>query len=95
MELRFHEDPETGELHIDGHDVRRDEVEAVLQRPIENLPGRRNSRILIGRTRAGRILKVICVPDVQGEGIFVITAFDLRGKALRAHNRRLKKRGRR
>ena len=29
----------------------------------------------------------------DGEGVFVVTAFDIRGKPLKAHNRRMKRRG--
>jgi hypothetical protein len=50
---------------------------------------------VIGRTAAGRLLLVICVPDDDGEGVFVVTAYDLAGKPLKAHNRRMRKRGRR
>lgn len=71
------------------------EVGEVLRRPAENLPGPRNSRIVLGRTRAGRVLKVVCVPDDVGDGVFVVTAFDLRGKPLRAFKRRMRGRGER
>jgi len=39
------------------------------------------------------MLKIICVPDDVGDGVFVVTAFDLRGKPLRAFNRRMRRRG--
>ena len=93
MEIRFHEDPDTGLPHIAAHGVGEQEVVDVLLRPLEDLPGRRNSRIVIGRTTAGRILNVICVPDDDGAGIFVVTAYDLVGKPLKAHNRRMRGRG--
>lgn len=74
--------------------MQESEVEDVLRRPLENLPGRRNSRIVIGRTRLGRLLKVVIVPDDDGgEGVFVVTAFDLTGKPMRAFQRRLRRRG--
>jgi hypothetical protein len=76
------------------HGVTEEEVRDVIRRPMENLPSDRNSRILIGRTVPGRMLKVICVPDDEGDGLFVVTAYDLAGKALTAHNRRMRKRGR-
>lgn len=88
-------DADTELPHIYVHDVYEDEVAELLRRPLENLPGRRNSRIVIGRTRAGRILKVIIVPDDDGKGVFVVTAFDLTGKPLRAFQRRLRRRGER
>ncbi|MFI5378498.1 MAG: DUF4258 domain-containing protein [Tepidisphaerales bacterium] len=81
--------------HVYGHNVRESEVEDVLRRPLENLPSRRNSRLVIGRTRAGRVLKVVMVPDDDGEGVFVVTAFELTGKPLRAFQRRLHRRGER
>jgi hypothetical protein len=83
VEIRYNIDKDTGDPHIGRHGVSCVEVEDVLRRPMENLPGERNSRIVIGRTRVGRILKVICVPDDDGAGIFIVTAFDLRGKPLR------------
>ena len=93
MQIRFHKDPDTRQPHIAAHGVSEQEVVDVLLRPLENLPGRRNSRIVIGRTTAGRILNVICVPDDVGDGIFVVTAYDLAGKPLKAHNRRMRRRG--
>ena len=93
MRIRYHWDHDTDSPHIGAHGVDEIEVAEVLARPMEDLPGRRNSRIVIGRTAAGRLLKVICVPDDDGAGVFVVTAFDLVGKALKAHNRRMRKRG--
>jgi hypothetical protein len=37
-------------------------------------------------------LRVIYVPDEQGDGVFVVTAWELRGKALRAYRRRRRRR---
>jgi hypothetical protein len=74
MHVRCHTDSDTGLPHIYGHNVSESEVEDVLRRPLENRAGQRDSRILIGRTRAGRVLKVICIPDDDGVGIFVVTA---------------------
>jgi hypothetical protein len=93
LEIRYHWDHDVDLPHIAAHGVSEIEVEEVLRRPLENLPGPRNSRIVIGRTVAGRLLKVICVPDEDGMGVFVVTAYDLAGKALKAHNRRMRKRG--
>ena len=64
----------------------REEVEAVLARPGEDRPGAEGSRIAIGRTSAGRYLRVIYVPEVGG--VFVITAYELTGKPLLAYRRR-------
>ncbi len=93
MTLRFLIDDDSGLPHIAAHNVSEQEVHDVLRRPLENLPGRRNSRIVIGRTQIGRLLKVICVPDATGPDIFVVTAFDLKGKPLIAFNRRMRHRG--
>jgi hypothetical protein len=93
VHIRYYPDADTGLPHIYGHGVTEREVEEVLHRPSENLPGQRISRIVIGRTRASRVLKVICVPDDDAAGVFVVTAFDLKGKPLRAFKRRLRNRG--
>ena len=94
VEVRYHRDADSGLPHIYRHGVIEDEVEDVLRRPIENLPGRRNSRVVIGRTRGGRLLKIICVLDDVGMGLFVVTAFDLTGKPLQAFRRPTRRRGR-
>lgn len=91
MELRFYIEPESGEPHIYKHQVSEREAEDVLSRPIEDRAGRDGARVAIGQTRAGRYLRVIYVPDPEPESLFVITAFDLGPKALRALNRRRKK----
>jgi hypothetical protein len=48
---------------------------------------------VIGTTQDGRFLKVIYVLDQKDNSIFVITAYDLKGKPLMAYKRRLRKRG--
>jgi Domain of unknown function (DUF4258) len=91
MNIRFYLDPETGSPHIYGHAVDEDEVEEVLRSPGEDRPGREGSRVAIGRTRAGRYLRVIYVPDPKPGSIFVITAYQLTGKPLVAYRRRRRK----
>lgn len=91
MELRFYIDAESGEPHIYKHDVSEREAEDVLRRPIEDRAGCDGARVAIGQTRAGRYLRVIYVPDPEPESLFVVTAFDLGPKALRALKRRRKK----
>jgi len=59
MNIRFYLDQETGDPHIYGHAVHGDEVADVLANPGEDRPGREGSRVAIGRTRAGRYLRVI------------------------------------
>ena len=88
MEIRFYIDPETDLPHIYKHDVSEDDVEDVLLHPGEDRPGREGSRIAIGQTRAGRYLRVIYVPDPEPDGIFVVTAYELSGKPLKAYQRR-------
>lgn len=88
MEIRFYNDPGTGQPHIYKHGVREAEVEAVLAEPSEDRPGRDGARVAIGQTEAGRYLRVIYTRDQGRASVFVITALDLRGKALRAYYRR-------
>ena len=91
MELRFYIDAESGEPHIYKHHVSEREAEDVLRRPIEDRAGRNGARVAIGQTKAGRYLRVVYVPDPEPESLFVVTAFDLGPKALRALKRRRKK----
>jgi hypothetical protein len=92
MEIRYYIDPEDGLPHIFRHDVREDEVEDVLKKPGEDRPGMENSRIAIGQTRGGRYLRVIYVPDPEPDSVFVITAYELIGKPLKAYRRRSRRR---
>ena len=93
MKIRFYRDPETGEPHIHGHNVDEDEVEDVLESPGEDRPGREGSRVAMGKTAAGRYLRVIYVPDPEPDSVFVITAYELRGKPLIAYRRRRRRKG--
>ena len=88
MKVRFYKDPESGEPHMAHHGVSEREVRDVLARPIEDRPGREGSRVALGRSAAGRYLRVIYVPDPEPDSIFVITAYDLGPKANRAFRRR-------
>jgi hypothetical protein len=58
---------------------------------MEDRPGREDSRIAIGQTAAGRYLRVIYVPDPELRSVFVITAYELGSKALKALRRRRRK----
>lgn len=89
MQLRFFIDPSTGQPHIYFHSVTEAEAEDVLARPIEDRPGSDGSRVALGQTESGRYLKVIYVPEPGS--VFVITAYDLGPKALKALRRRRKK----
>lgn len=88
--IRFYIDPESGEPHLYGHQVSEEEAADVLRRPLEDRPGHEGARVAIGQTRAGRLLRVIYVPDPEPGSLFCITAFDLGPKALRALRRRRK-----
>ena len=92
MNIRFYIDPETGLPHIYRHEVDESEVEDVLSRPGEDRPGHEGARVAIGQTRAGRHLRVIYIPDPEPDSVFVITAYELRGKPLAAYRRRLRRR---
>ncbi len=88
MKIRLYIDPETRLPHIYNHNVRENEIEDVLRKPGEDRPGKENSRIAIGQTNAGRYLRVIYVPDPEPDSVFVITAYELMGKPLKAYRRR-------
>ena len=90
--LRFHLDADSGLPHIYQHGVTEEEVIQVLGRPGEEFAGRGNSRIALGQTAAGRFLQVLFVPDADRAGAFVVTAYDLVGRALKAYRRRRRKR---
>ena len=94
MNIRYHLDHDTDEPHIYGHGIMEEEVRQVMRGPGEDLPGTRKSRMKLGRTAAGRYLQVIYVPDEDGESIFVITAYELRGKAKSAFRRRQRRKPR-
>jgi hypothetical protein len=84
----FSIDDSTQQPHIYGHDVEEQEVEDVLVRPMEDRAGRDGSRVALGQTEAGRYLRVIYVPDPVPGSVFVITAYELGAKALKALRRR-------
>lgn len=88
MRLRFHKDPDTGLPHIYDHGVTEDEVREVLAHPHENRTGSEDSMVAVGQTSAGRYLRVFYVPDARGTGVFVVTAYEVRGKQLKAFRRR-------
>jgi hypothetical protein len=96
VNIRYYIDQGTGAPHIHNHGVDDAEVDEVLRNPGEDRPGREGSRVAIGQTRSGRYLRVIYVPDPEPDSVFVITAYELRGKPLTAYRRRRRrKRGRR
>ena len=88
MKVRYYIDPATDQPHIYKHNVAESEVEEVLARPGEDRVGSDGARVAIGQTQAGRLLRVIYVPDPEPKSVFVITAYDLRGKPALAYRRR-------
>ena len=92
MKIRFYIDQETGLPHIYNHHVDENEVEEVMIAPGEDRQGNDGSRVAIGQTLTGRYLKIIYVADSQPESIFVITAYELKGKPLSAYRRRKRRR---
>lgn len=92
MQTRFYIDPETQQPHIYKHGISEKEVEEVLIRAGEDRAGREGSRVAIGQTKAGQYLRVIYVPDPDPDSVFVITAYELKGKPLMAYKRRRRRR---
>jgi hypothetical protein len=88
MEYRFLKDGDTGFPHCDAHNVTEREVIQVLRHSSERL--RRKDGVLVaqGQTEAGRYLQVIYREYPEEDYIFVITAYDLVGKAKHAYRRR-------
>jgi hypothetical protein len=94
MEIRFFKDPDTGQPHIYNHGVTEDEIREILARPGEDRPSRDDSRNALGQTASGRYLRVIYVPDADADSVFVVTAYELKGKPLKAYRRRRRRKGR-
>ncbi len=88
MDFRYQVNPETDQPHIYGHGVTEGEVEYVLRHPGEDRAGRDGSRHALGQTAAGRYLRVIYVPDEEGDEVFVVTAYEITGKPLKAFKKR-------
>jgi hypothetical protein len=91
MEVRYYLDLTTRLPHCRSHGISEREVEQVLARPGEDRPGREGCRVAIGQTQAGRYLRVVYVPDAEAESVFVITAYELKGKPLTAFRRRMRR----
>jgi hypothetical protein len=94
MEIRYYRDPETGLPHIHDHGVTEAEAEWVLGHPGEDDVCTGDSRQTLGQTADGRYLRVVYVPDAEGDGVFVVTAYPLAGRQLQAFRRRQRRRGR-
>jgi hypothetical protein len=68
MEVRYYRDPETGLPHIYDHGVTEAEAEWVLAHPGEDGPSSSGPRQAVGQTEGGRYLRVVYVPDEEGDG---------------------------
>src|SRR5208337_1287751 len=80
--------------HIYDHGVTEAEVQRVLNRPGEDGPSSDGSRQALGQSEGGRYLRMVYVPDEDGEGVFMVTAYRLAGRELKAYRRRKRRRGR-
>lgn len=94
MDVRYYLNPVTDLPPIYDHGVHEAEVERILARPTEEGASSGGTRQATGQTSAGRYVRVIYVPDPDGEGAFVVTAYPLTGKSLKAFRRRKRRRGR-
>ena len=88
MEVRYNLNEETGLPHIYDPGINEQEVEDVLFGPGGDAPARRNARMKVGQTGQGRYIQVIYSPDEDGEGVFVITAYELDERAKKAFRRK-------
>ena len=68
--------------------INKSEIKSVLKVPDKNRQEAEGSHVAIGQAKTGRCLRVIYVPDPLPDSVFVITAYDLSGKALKAYKRR-------
>jgi hypothetical protein len=91
VKVRFFIDPGSGMPHIYNHGVNENEVEQALANRGEDRPGSKDSRVAIGQTDGGRYLRVIYVRDPKPDSVFVITAYEVEGKPLKAYRRRIGK----
>ena len=95
MNIRYHINPSTQLPHIYDHNVSEAEVEDILHNPLETKRGRNDSFIATGMTAGGRCLSVVYVRDPQPNSVFVITAYDVTPRGIRALRRRKKRKGKR
>jgi len=79
--------------HIYKHNVNKVEVEQALEYSGEDRTGKDGARVAIERTAERRFLRVIYMPDSADGGIFMITAYELKGKPLVTYRRRISKKG--
>lgn len=91
MEVRYFYDADTGLPHFSRHGIASHEVDEVLHGAGEDLPASNGSRMKLGQTIAGRYVQVIYVPDEDQRSVFVVTAYELKGKAMQAYRRRMRR----
>lgn len=94
MRIRFHLDPETRQPHIFDHGVTEEEVRQVMVKRGQDYPADESSRMKLGQTEGGRYIQVIYSLDEGEDSVFVITAYELTGKALKAYRRRRRRKPR-
>lgn len=70
------------------HSIDGVEAGSVVKRGHNGTLVRDDSRVAIGQTSGGRYLRVIYVSNPEPRSVFVITAYELRGKPLVAYRRR-------
>jgi hypothetical protein len=92
MVVRFLIDPDTELPHIEQHGISPTEVLDVLRGRSDHGPGKDGTRIAEGQTQGGRYLRIIYKESDSDNSIFVITAYDLSGKAKAAFRRRKRRR---
>jgi hypothetical protein len=88
VNIRFYIDPETDLPHIYNHQVDEEEVEDILTSPGIRYAGNRDLKIAVGQTRSGRYVRVVYKPNSDPDSVFVITAYEVKGKALKTYRRR-------
>ena len=94
MEIRYYLNPVTGLPHVYDHGVTEAEVGQILRRSGEDNPSSGGARQALGQAGGGRYLRVVYVPDDDGDGVFVVNAYPLAGRELKAYRRRNRRRGR-
>ena len=94
MRLEFYTDPETGEPHIYGHDVREEGGAQVLIGDGLRWRASDGKIVVVGKTDGGRFLQVVLVEGkTSRSAIFVITAYPPKEELIAAYRRRMKKKG--
>jgi len=88
VEVRFYLNPRTGEPHIFDHGVTESEANDVLDDPAEIRPARDGAMSALGRTRNGRLVRVVYRFNITDDSYLVITAFEPGPAAARAFRRR-------